>query len=237
LSIVSATVDITGTQLAVEFDHAAVFGAGGDDGFVLTLTGGAAGLTYVGGAGTATLTYSIARTVSPAETGTLAYTQPGDGVESIAGADLLSFSGQTVTNNSEAAAPVVEVAITVDTFIDEDGDTQYAKYYGFFGVPDDFPPPMGAVDPTTLAGLPILGIYYFENYEEGGDSLLRVALDEADSPQGRFTSITIPGGATFATVDAGQQLGDYTIWQWFASLEDAGDLITESAVTVSFELP
>jgi hypothetical protein len=58
------------------------------------------------------ITGTSADTFVTGETITLAYTQPGDGIEDIAGNDLASFSGESVTNNvpaacTEAIAPLV----------------------------------------------------------------------------------------------------------------------------------
>ena len=45
------------------------------------MSGGAATLTYVSGAGTRFLVYSWSRTIGDDETGQIDYTQPGDGLE------------------------------------------------------------------------------------------------------------------------------------------------------------
>ena len=103
----SATIASSGDTISFVFDESVTFGAGGNGGFAVTMSGGAATLTYSSGDGTDTLTYSISRTVAYNETGTLAYTQPGDGVEDSSGNDLVTFSGTSITNNSLDGAPVV----------------------------------------------------------------------------------------------------------------------------------
>jgi len=100
-NLLSAIIPDVGDEIHLLFDEVVSFGAGGNAGFVATLTGGASAMTYVSGEGTATLIYSLARTVEGVETGTLAYTQPGDGVEDDDLNDLASFSGFSITNNSE----------------------------------------------------------------------------------------------------------------------------------------
>jgi hypothetical protein len=64
-------------------------------------SGGATGLALGSGSGTSNLTFNLSRTVFGSETGCVnSYTQPGDGIESLSGGDLASFSNQAVTNNS-----------------------------------------------------------------------------------------------------------------------------------------
>jgi len=96
----SATVTGSGTTLTLAFDETVNVGTGGNGGFVATMSGGASALTYSSGDGTSTLIYSFARTITETETGTLAYTQPGNGIEDDAGNDLVSFSGTTVVNTT-----------------------------------------------------------------------------------------------------------------------------------------
>jgi len=68
---------------------------------VLTASGGATTLTYSSGSGSTAYVYTSSRTIQLGETLTLAYTQPGNGIEATTGgSDLASFSGQAVTNNS-----------------------------------------------------------------------------------------------------------------------------------------
>lgn len=100
-TVTSRTINAGGTTLSIGFAEAVSFGAGGNGGFALTMSGGAVTLTYASGAGSFTLVYNLSRTVDLGETGTLDYTQPGNGVESQAtGLDLVSVSGLSVTNNS-----------------------------------------------------------------------------------------------------------------------------------------
>lgn len=64
-------------------------------------SGGATTLSGASGSGTSTLSYAISRQVLQSETGcVLGYTQPGDGIQDLAGNDMESFSGQAVTNGS-----------------------------------------------------------------------------------------------------------------------------------------
>lgn len=88
---------ISGNVLYLNFDTAVTFGAGGNAGIALTLSGGAITASYSSGDGSAQLLYGLSRTPAPTETGTLAYTQPGDGIESVVGGlDLATIASQSV---------------------------------------------------------------------------------------------------------------------------------------------
>lgn len=101
--LVSATVEEDGETLTLVFDENVNVGTGGNGGFALTASGGAATLTYASGDGTTTLVYDISRVVEDDETLTLDYTQPGDGIEDDAGNDLANIEDEAVTNDSEEA--------------------------------------------------------------------------------------------------------------------------------------
>ena len=99
----SATINSAGNQITFAFSEPVYFGAGGNSGFAVTMSGGAATLTYSSGEGGSSLIYSISRTIAGGETGTCAYTQPTNGVEDASGNDLVTFSGTSVTNNASNA--------------------------------------------------------------------------------------------------------------------------------------
>lgn len=108
----TTAINTAGTQVSLGFSGTVSFGAGGNGGFVLTMSGGASAMTYVSGNGTSTLVYSLARVIDTGETGTLAYTQPGNGVESsVTTLDVVSFSGHSVTNNSSQRPTLVSATI------------------------------------------------------------------------------------------------------------------------------
>jgi hypothetical protein len=114
-ALVSAQIPAAGTTLEITFTEAVSIGAGGNGGFTIALSGGAATLTYASGSGSGTLVYTINRTVSAGETcSDFDYTQPGNGVEDAAGNDLATFTNQQalVTNNSTAdsTAPTLSSA-------------------------------------------------------------------------------------------------------------------------------
>ena len=95
----TATIPLAGTTIVLTFSEAVSIGAGGNGGFTVSLSGGAATLTYSSGSGTSQLTYTISRTVAANETGTVSYTQPGNGVEDAAGNDLATFSNMTISRS------------------------------------------------------------------------------------------------------------------------------------------
>lgn len=88
-----------GDSIVFYFNVPVTFGAGGDGGFTTSLSGGACTLTYSSGDTTTTLVYTTSRTIDIfSESGTISYTQPGDGIESVAdNIDLESVSGVAIT--------------------------------------------------------------------------------------------------------------------------------------------
>jgi hypothetical protein len=100
-----SAVNSAGTTLTRTFSEACAIGTGGSAGWTITLSGGAVTGTYSSGSGTANWIYSLSRTIANSETGTDAYTEPGNGVEDMSGNDLATFSGHAITNNSTQGAP------------------------------------------------------------------------------------------------------------------------------------
>lgn len=100
-SLSSATIQTNGTSLNVVYSAAVSGFASGAEGHALTgLSGGATTLTYSSGDGTATIVFTISRTVYSGETGgALAYT-PGDIVTVSNALPVAAYSGQSVTNSS-----------------------------------------------------------------------------------------------------------------------------------------
>lgn len=97
-TVLSATL-ISATSLRISLSETVLFGAGGNGGWAVTLSGGAATLTYSSGSGSNTLFYTVSRAVAANETGTYAYTQPGNGVEDTAGTDLATIASGTIINS------------------------------------------------------------------------------------------------------------------------------------------
>lgn len=115
-TLVSATIPAAGNVLNLVFSETVTFGAGGNAGLALTMSGGGVEtLTYVSGSGSSTLVYSLGPTVLIGETKVsgLDYTQPGSGIQDTVANDLVTFTGAAVTNNSTvsgggaAANPII----------------------------------------------------------------------------------------------------------------------------------
>ncbi len=101
----SATINTAGSTMTLAFSESVSVGAGGNSGWTTSLSGGAATLSYASGSPGTSLVYNISRTINSGETGTVAYTQPGNGVEgTTGGADVATISSSAVTNNSTAVS-------------------------------------------------------------------------------------------------------------------------------------
>lgn len=99
-TFVSASVDPDGDEISIVISENVGFGAGGSSGFSLSFTDGAVTATYSSGEDGSELIYTLSRTIGSHETGTIAYTQPGNGIEDPSGNDLATFAAASVTNNS-----------------------------------------------------------------------------------------------------------------------------------------
>jgi hypothetical protein len=118
--ITSAVIPSAGNTLVMAFNEVVVANFIG--GVTLAMSGGAVTATYSSGTGTNTLTYALNRPIAAGETGTASYTQPGDGIEDLAGNDLASFSGFALTNNS-TVTPDVTPPTYVTSVIPPAGNT------------------------------------------------------------------------------------------------------------------
>ncbi len=105
-SLSSAVIATNGNSITLTHNDTIVVGSGGNSGWVLTLSTGSATATYSSGSGTNSLIYTLSNTVPYDTTGTIAYTQPGDGIEDDAGNDLVTLSGFALTNDSSVGEGV-----------------------------------------------------------------------------------------------------------------------------------
>ena len=99
----TATINTAGTQVAIVFSEAVQIGAGGPNGWVLSMSGGDITIpnqTPTGTGTTRTYTFGSVRIVGNTETGTIVYTQPGNGIEDLVGGDMVTGSIGTITNTS-----------------------------------------------------------------------------------------------------------------------------------------
>jgi hypothetical protein len=211
----SATIDTAGTTLTLVFSEAVTAGAGGAAGFVLTPTGAGVTLTYVSGNGTTGRVFTISRAIlqTSEETATLAYTQPGDGMEDAAGNDLATFSGTAVINNSAqtgvGGGPVFTPVVTDDFNDGANGAalsarTGYAAVLGDFGIIN--PGGAGSVYPDTA----------------GAECVIRVTAAHSSDQYGILT-LSDPGHSGALGVALRVQSGAATYYEctYFSA---AGDL-------------
>lgn len=99
-SLVSATIQSSGTSIVLVFSSAVDFQSGDTANFAFSLSGGAVTMSSPSGSGTTSITCTLSRTVNSNETGSVSYTQPGNGVEDLSGNDLPSFSNFALINSS-----------------------------------------------------------------------------------------------------------------------------------------
>jgi len=110
----TAVIPSGGVTVEINWTEACTIGAGGAGGLVVNASGGAVTANLASGQGTGKFIYSLSRGIQSGETVTLDYTQPGSGIEDIAGNACSSFTGQTVQNNStlgDSTPPTVVSAI------------------------------------------------------------------------------------------------------------------------------
>lgn len=101
-TVASASIGTAGTGLNVTWTQGVSNGVGGSGGLTMSATGGAITTSYSTGSGSTSYTFfPFSRIINAGETVTISYTQPGNGFEATTGgADVASFSGLSVTNNS-----------------------------------------------------------------------------------------------------------------------------------------
>ena len=79
----------------------------------MTASGGAVTVAFNSGQGTSQFVMTLSRAITFGETVTIAYTNPGNGVEDLAQNDMANFSGKAVTNNSTQGQTVSTPVITL----------------------------------------------------------------------------------------------------------------------------
>lgn len=95
----SFTVLADGDTGTLTLNESVVFGAGGNGGMAMSMSGGAVTAT-LGTPSGSSIPLTFSRTIQQPETGTWTYTQPGNGIEDLSGNDLATATSQTVTNLS-----------------------------------------------------------------------------------------------------------------------------------------
>ena len=161
---VSSSTLTDSTSLLISFSENVILGADTNVP-ILTASGGAVVLLYSSGIGTSSVIYSTDRHVYDNETLSLAYTQPGDGLQDESANVLATFTGLSVTNNSEAttippppsanllARYIAGTGITsssgrISQWNDQSGNNYHATQATGASQPFEF---------TSLGGLPVVG--------------------------------------------------------------------------------
>ncbi len=98
-SVSSAVINTDGDELTITFDEDCQVGSGGSGGLTVTASGGAVTPTFSSLIDDVA-TFTLSRVIQLGETVTISYTQPGSGIEDLAGNALASFTDTAVTNNS-----------------------------------------------------------------------------------------------------------------------------------------
>lgn len=132
--LVSATISATGNSITFLFDEVVQFGPGGSGGWLLTMSGGPVLLSYTSGEGSTALVYSLNRVIMFDETGTVAYSQAGDGIEDLSGNDLASFAGAAVINNSTERPFIVYWSLGMPIIPSFSGAWEFS-----LGMPNEYP--------------------------------------------------------------------------------------------------
>ena len=96
-TLTGATIGSNGTTLTLGFSVPVVYGTGGSGGWTISASGGAATLTPTANP----TTFTVSRSIATGETGTISYTQPGNGVEAVTGGgDLATLTSFAFNNQS-----------------------------------------------------------------------------------------------------------------------------------------
>lgn len=115
-----AYIPVNGLTIRTGLTSRASIGAGGSGGLAITASGGAVSATYSSISATEII-WTLSRTIGTGETVTVAYTQPGNGIENpFDGQDVANFTGLAVVNYSTASGGTDVTAptaspVTIDT--------------------------------------------------------------------------------------------------------------------------
>jgi len=108
-TVTGAAIDAEGDSITVTLSRACKLTSGSATDFALSTPGFTLSSLSVSGT---SATMAISPAVESDDEPTLAYTQPGNGIESLyAGVDLATFSGQAITNNSAVGGFTAQTAV------------------------------------------------------------------------------------------------------------------------------
>lgn len=135
-TLTSATIAANGTTLTLVFSKAAEAGTQDNQDLSFTATNGTLSAKYVSGSGTATLVYSLIRTVYQTETVTLNYDALWSGIKDLAGNNLASIMARLVTNNSTVSAFTIAGLPDIELWLKADEITGLADTNPVVTYPD-----------------------------------------------------------------------------------------------------
>jgi hypothetical protein len=104
-TLTGATINTSGLTIYLTFSEIVTRNA--ETGWTMTMSGGAATMTYLSGSASNVLVYSLSRIIRTGETGTVAWTAAVDTIEDGSGNDLETIATAAVTNTSTSDLPVV----------------------------------------------------------------------------------------------------------------------------------
>lgn len=115
-TLTSSTLGSDGKALTLTFSRNITIGAGGSSGITTNwTTAGSRSASYVSNSGN-TVTYNLDKHINSTDTGTVSYTQPGNGIEASNNAqDVASFSNRSITNNSTVSVHLNSATINGTT--------------------------------------------------------------------------------------------------------------------------
>jgi hypothetical protein len=132
--LLSVAIGADGETWTFTFDRVITAGAGGTGGWAPQMDIGAGtALTYASGIGTTELVYTGSKILGSEDTGTINFTNPGNGLEGPDGDDVPTFTGFPITNNSTVLA---EPDLQWTTF-DEGAGLSFASRIGSGGIISD----------------------------------------------------------------------------------------------------
>jgi len=153
----SSTLGTDGRTLTLVLNEAVKRGASyADTQVTITPTGGAATLSYVSGDNSTTWIFNTSRVILSTETLTTSITQPGDGIEDLAGNDLDAVATKVTTNNS------TQTAITGDARSIWPSDVTVGAAIWYGGAIE-----IGVKFGSTVAGV-ITGIRFYKDVSDTG---------------------------------------------------------------------
>jgi hypothetical protein len=201
--LVSAVIGAAGNTLVATFDEAVQVGSGTPE-FTVTASAGSTTATYASGSPAESLTFNVARVIGTGETASISYTQPGNGLESLLGDDVESFTNYPVTNGTEVEVATFIGAIPNFSFLkDVSASVNLSQYFlgiketsGYTLETGTLPTGLSLIANTgiisgtpsveeTQAGISITGTDANDGTDTSNTFSIAVVVDDAKPGRGR----------------------------------------------------